>query len=101
MYQSVMSKIPSFIQQRCPFDWRTPCGYLVACLGQLIWATITNLQFVSLLFGSSMLFMFIAEDIKQDAAGFNFIATTTADENRTKLTQQFCDLVHIYTDAKE
>lgn len=43
----------------------------------------------------------MAEDITQDLAAFNIIVKTTSDENRTELTKCFCDLVQIYTDAKQ
>lgn len=61
---------------------------------------ITIAQFLTLVFGSCWLFMFMAEDITQDVVAFNFIATTATDENCAELMSQFCDLVQIYTDAK-
>lgn len=77
---------------------------MVAWLAQLlggVFQACAIVQFLNILFGSCGLFMFIAKDITQDAAGFNFAATETSDENRTELKKRFCDLVQIYSDTKE
>lgn len=99
-----MSKISSFIEQRYPFDWRTPPNFLVAwtaqCAEVIPTATIIA-QILSLIFGSCWLFICMAEDITQDVVEFSFIVTTSTDENRTELSKRFCDLIQIYSDAKE
>lgn len=92
------------IKLRYPFDWKTPLGYLVVWLAQYAGAasmTIFILQFLNFVFGSCWLFNFIAEDITQDIAGFNFIVRTTSDGDRTGLTKHFCNIVQIYSDVKE
>lgn len=43
----------------------------------------------------------MAEDITQDVAEFNFIVTTTKNENRVELIKRFCDIVQIFQDAKQ
>lgn len=62
--------------------------------------SIIDVLFTNLVFGSCWLFICIAKDITQDVIEFNEIVTTTK-ENRTELTKQFCDLVQIYSNAKE
>lgn len=61
-----------------------------------------DIQFLNLVFGSCWLFIFMADDITQDVVAFNIATmTTTSHENRTDLTKRFCDMVHIYSDAKQ
>ena len=49
----------------------------------------------SIIFGSCWLFIFIAEDIAKDLANFN--SNETTNEN----LKRFCDVVQMYSDAKE
>lgn len=90
---------------RFPFDWKTPCGYLVAwftqCAGCIVGVNI-DIQFLNLVFGSCWLFIFIAEDITQDVIEFNlFVAEATSNEDRTECTKRFRGMVQVYTDAKQ
>lgn len=92
------------IRNRCPFDWKTPIGYLVAWFAQ--WAgacpvACIFIQFLNFVFGSCWLFIFIAEDIGQDVDAFNSIAKTASRENHAELTKRFRDIVQTYTDAKK
>lgn len=59
------------------------------------------IQFCNFFFGSCWLFIFIAEDITQDVAGFNFIATTSTGQNCGELSKRFRDMVQIHSDAKQ
>lgn len=76
---------------------------MVAFLGQATSAIAGGsvyIQFINIVFGSFLLFVFIAEDITADVAAFNN-DVRTLNEDRTELKKNFCDLVHIYSDAKE
>lgn len=57
-------------------------------------------QLLNLIFGLCWLFILIAEDITEDLITFND-DVKTAHENRAQLKKSFCDLVHVYSDAKE
>lgn len=65
------------------------------------------MPFYQYLFGSGWLFIFIANDIKEDLAAFNTDVTIfenvtkNRDEHRFKLTNKFCAIIQLYTDAKE
>lgn len=59
----------------------------------------TGILFLNLTFGSSLLFMFIADDIKEDLVEFN--KDVTANRNSGERTKRFCDIVQIHSDAKE
>lgn len=113
--------------QRYPFDWKTPHTYLIAyipqCMGNVrifhishfheifvdynhlriynqVFIGVVFAQFLNLTFGSCWLFMFIADDLGKDLTDFN-IVTHTSNANDAKLMEKFCDLVKIYTDAKQ
>lgn len=88
---------------RYPFDWKTPAGYLVAFLAQafgILCGASAFMQFLNLFFGSCWLFTFIAEDITKDSAAFNTAAKAT-NRNCVELMSRFCDMLQIYSDAKE
>lgn len=94
-------------KRRYPFDSKKPIGYLVAWLTQFATAACTAMafiQFVNFIVGSCWLFTFVAKDITQrDLTAFNTAATkaTKSSENRTKLTNRFCDMLQIYSDTKQ
>lgn len=58
-------------------------------------------QFLNFVFGACWLFIFIVEDITKDVAGFSNVITTIKDEDRSKLTERFCHIVQIFSDAKQ
>lgn len=95
----------SFMWNRVPFNFKTPSGYLVASVAQLTGVMAQAsfyLQFLSFAFGSCWLFIFIAKDITTDLTAFNTaVAAKTSDGNSAELTKRFCDVVQIYTDAKQ
>lgn len=59
-----------------------------------------DLEFLCLTFGSVWIFAHIADDITTDLTAFNVIAKAP-DKNRLKLTECFCDVIQIYSEAKE
>lgn len=92
------------LSSRYPFDWRAPAGYLAAYLSQCALGPAVGSLFIQLpifVFGSGWFFICIVEDIKQDVAEFNIMVKTTSDVNRIELTKCFCDIVQIFTDAKQ
>lgn len=92
-----------------PFDWQTPFGYLAAWFAQFagcIAIAIINNQFISAVFGSCWLFIFITEDMTNDVFAFNVAAAEKAireheHEHDGELRRRFCDLVQVYSDAKQ
>lgn len=88
---------------RVPFNMKTTFGYLVAWLveftgcGAIIASII---PFFSLFFGSSWLFVFIAEDIRKDLTAFNS-NENFGEGNRAENLKHFRDIVHLYSDAKQ
>lgn len=89
---------------RFPFDWKTPHGYLVAylsdCVGCVSLAS-AFIQFLNLLIGSCWLFIYIADDITSDLAAFNADIETTEHNRAVELLTRLCDIIRIYSDAKQ
>lgn len=55
-----------------------------------------------MVFGSSWLFIVIADDIKDDVATFNnTISNEAEDSDPVQATKSFCDIIQSYADAKE
>lgn len=100
-WKIIQYSLPLNQLRRFLFNWETPVGYLLGwltlCAGCAAGAVPTFI-FLSLVFGSCWLFIFIAEDITQDVAAFNF---TASNENQRELTKRFCDTVQIHSDAKQ
>lgn len=90
---------------RWPFEWKAPLGYFVAWLVQsagLTVAILLSIIFFNLIFGSSWLFIFMAEDITNDLTVFNaYSETTEATENRAEKTKRFCVTIQLYSDTKQ
>lgn len=89
---------------RWPFDWKTPLGYLIAWLIQSVACAIgaiTTTVFFYLIFGSCWLFIYIAEDTTKDLAAFNSDITSNAWKKRPESMKSFCEIVQLYTDAKQ
>lgn len=88
---------------RFPFNWKTPFGYCAAVAFQCAGAVTvfcTHARFLILIIVTAWLFIVFADDITRDMVAFNVSAQTT-NENHAKLTRDFCDLIQIYSDAKE
>lgn len=75
-------------------------AWVAQCAGGTAIGSIL-IQFPNLLIGSCRLFTFIAEDITQDVAAFNTIANTASSVDCAELRKRFCDMVQIYSDAKQ
>lgn len=58
------------------------------------------IHFLNFIFASCWLFIFIAQDITSDLTTSN-ITAGTCNGKRTELTECFCKLVQLYTDAKQ
>lgn len=83
--------------------WKNPFGYLMTS-GIQFAATAcilaVNVQFFCFFFGSCWLFISIANDITKELTDFN-VVVKSSDGNHPKLTKRFCDLVQVYSDAKQ
>lgn len=61
-----------------------------------------GIVFFNIVFGSSLLFNVIAEDITKDLAAFNDSTNEPMeDEDRAELTERFCNIIQHYSDAKQ
>lgn len=90
--------------RRWPFDWKTPLGYLMAWLVQSAMcatAGLTDIVFFNLIFGSCWLFIHMSEDTTMDLAAFNTDITSNRKKIRPQTMKSFCDIVQLYTDAKQ
>lgn len=88
--------------KRVPFCWKTPFGYLVAWFFQFTACAaiiLTVIPFFSFIFGSSWLFIFIADDIRKDLIDFNCSKIT--HQQRAKVMKHFCAIVRLCLDAKQ
>lgn len=74
---------------------------VLAQLGGVFQTGITFGQNLNYFFGACWLIKFIAEDITKDVTRFNTAAAEPCDGNREALTKRFCDLVKIYSYAKQ
>ena len=62
---------------------------------------VTATIFVSFYGASSWLFIYMAEDIKNDMAEFNDIVKTQENVDRAELMERFCNIIQLYSDAKQ
>lgn len=88
-----------------PFDWKTPFGYSVARFNQFVGAS-AGLLFVApmynSIFASSGLFITIADDdLTQELGAFNVDVKISKGSNREAITQRLCNIIKLYTAAKE
>lgn len=86
------------------FDSTTPSGYLVAWIGQCAGIgaiVLIVIAFFGIVFGSSWLFIVIADDIKNDVAAFNDIVETQKHCDRAMLVKRFRDILKHYLNAKQ
>lgn len=89
--------------KRWPFDWKTPCGYLLAWFVEYVGLTaivVTSTPLYCIVFGSCFLLIVIAKDITQDTVAFNTAVKTINAKDRTQLMKQFCKIVRNWEDAK-
>lgn len=62
----------------------------------------TTIPFYSMVFGSSWLFIVIADDIADDIAAFNNTISNSKDSDRDDETKKtFGDFIQSYADAKQ
>ena len=86
-----------------PFNWKTPFGYLVAWCGQAAgWSVVITVAIphFTFCFGSSLIFIFIAKDITKDLVDFNDIVKAP-NVNLDDIMERFCNMIRLYSDAKE
>lgn len=91
-----------FICRRLPFDWRTPHGFILAFLYEVITDTVASLTYVPLIsffVGSCWLFIAFVRDITDDL--FILYKNVKSRKNNIALTKQFCKIVKIYSNTKE
>lgn len=91
-----------FKKIRLPFDWKTPFGFTVALLSQIVGGCATFsilLPAFSFMIGSCVLFIFVADDITKDLAVFN--SGKVAKKNRVPRLKRFCAIIEIHSDARQ
>lgn len=92
---------------RWPFDWKTPLGYLVAWSGEFAGfeaGVIIAVPCFNIIFGSSWLFIIIADDITNGVAAFNNSVKILVKDKlneRVQLMKRFCDITRNYSDTKQ
>lgn len=87
---------------RLPFSWKNPIGYLLAWLAQVAAArssmVLLNLV-LSFLFGNCYLIIGILKELENDFEHFNGIEPSNADYNEMKM--HFCQIIRCYTDVRQ
>lgn len=88
--------------QRFPFNWKTPLGYLVGWLAES--AGFYNLALMVVLLVNSVIstcwfFIFMTDDITNDLEAFNNDVKTK--QNRDDQINRFASIVQFYSEAKE
>lgn len=85
-----------------PFNWRTPLGYTIAFLDELIADTVGVLTYVPLMsffIGSCWTFIFFIKDITTN--DLPFLGIDVRSKNRcVESKKRFCKIVNFYADAK-
>lgn len=85
-----------------PFDWQTPCGYLIALGTQfasafgVLFSATTVLGF---LVGSCWIFVKIVDDITTDLKHLN--ENVSSDRTMRIMKMRLHDIIEIYSDAKQ
>lgn len=87
-----------------PFDWKSPVGYVVAWLSEILALSAGSLSIfpvLSSIFASSWLFITIADaDLTQEMANFNIDVKASGEHGDGELIIRFCNIVQLYSDAK-
>lgn len=90
---------------RFPFDWKTPSGYLVAWIAQLVglFALYTAvIPFFIFIFGLCWLFNAIVRDISVDSSvAFKNIKMTADGYPDAESIERICDAIQLHSDAKQ
>lgn len=88
-----------------PFDWKTPLGYFMAWLSEVIGcyaACVAIIPVLSLIFALSWLFVTIANhDLIQDLVAFNIDVKASNGKDHGELMRHFCKIVQCHSDVKE
>lgn len=87
-----------------PIDWKTPFGYLMAWAVQfagLLAVVLATISLYSLIFASCWLFVTITDDITQELVAFNIDVEISDGTDHDELMRYFCDIVQLYSDAKQ
>lgn len=101
------SKVPDFTVflnsrlQRMPFSWKTPSGYMIAFLDELvsdIVGTATYVPLISFIVGSCWLLITFIKDISSDLSSIEAeeISNKTVDDSKKLL----CKIIKFYTDIR-
>lgn len=87
-----------------PFNWQTPCGYLIALLTQFAaaFAVLSSASAVlGFLVGSCLLFIDTVRDITTDLKLLNDDQSSSERSNNQRIKVRFCNIVKIYSNAKQ
>lgn len=89
--------------KRCPFNWRTPLGYLVAFFGECAGITtllITYTQLVNIVYESCWHFIIVARDLAKQVTLFN-TDIPILNEEPIEQKKRFVEIVEYFLDAKK
>ena len=62
---------------------------------------VQSTEYLSFITGSNYLFICMAKDVTSDVAEFNDIVKTQKNPDRDELMERFCDIIQLYSDAKQ
>lgn len=74
--------------------------WIVQLAGLLV-VVLALMSFYSLMFASCWLFVTITDDIAQELVAFNIDVDASSGSNHDELMRYFCDIVQLYSDAKQ
>lgn len=88
-----------------PLDWKTPIGYVVAWFWQSTASCSIHVALVpvlTLIAASSWFFATIADEMTQELAAFNNdVKASKGKDDDAEIERRFCDIIQLYSDAKE
>lgn len=85
-----------------PFDWKTPLGYTIAFLDELIAdaaGVLTYVPLISFFIGSCWAFIFFIKDVTVNDLHF-FKVDVRSKNSSVESRKRFCKIVVFYAEAK-
>lgn len=95
--------IALLFNERLPFDWRTPFGYLLAYSSQaagVFCICYNGTPAVGFMIGSSLLFISFIEDLTTEFQSMS-ASGPSSNQNGTEVKKNFCNIIQLYSDVKQ
>lgn len=91
-------------QNRLPFDWHTPSGYLIAFLAQTIESFFTVYSacpILCIVVGSCWLFIAFVRELTSELPTLNAAIKSSDERRHLHVKKQLCEIIELYSDVKQ